>query len=127
IGDGQISFEKLKYIDLPPKEEPKFLLKEGDILFNRTNSAELVGKSAVYTSQHRAVFASYLIRIVADPNKANPHFIVTYINSPSGRKYIQSQLTRAIGQVNVNAKKLQAMPIPTPSLTEQELLVEYIQ
>jgi len=55
-----------------------------------------------------------------------PHFIVAYINSPLGRQYIQSQLTRAIGQVNVNAKKLQAMPIPVPPLLEQRRIVEYL-
>jgi type I restriction enzyme S subunit len=126
IVDGKVSFDGLKYIDLPPNEEAKYLLKEGDILFNRTNSAELVGKSAVYPGGRQAVFASYLIRIVADPDKALPHFAVAYINSPLGRQYVQSQLTRAIGQVNVNAKKLQAMPIPVPPLPEQRRIVEYL-
>jgi len=126
IVDGQVSFDSLKYMDLPPDEEVKYLLHEGDILFNRTNSAELVGKSAVYPGDRQAVFASYLIRVVADPDKALPHFVVAYINSPLGRQYIQSQLTRAIGQVNVNAKKLQAMPIPVPPLPEQRRTVEYL-
>ena len=126
IVDGQVSFDDLKYIDLSPDEEAKYILHEGDVLFNRTNSAELVGKSAVYPGGRRAVFASYLIRIVADQRKAMPHFIVAYINSPLGRQYIQSQLTRAIGQVNVNAKKLQAMPIPVPPLLEQRRIVEYL-
>jgi len=126
IVDGQVSFEDLKYIDLSPDEEAKYILHKGDVLFNRTNSAELVGKSAVYPGGRRAVFASYLIRVVADQRKAMPHFIVAYINSPLGRQYIQSQLTRAIGQVNVNAKKLQAMPIPVPPLLEQRRIVEYL-
>jgi type I restriction enzyme S subunit len=126
IVDDQVSFDSLKYINLPPDEEAKYLLREGDILFNRTNSAELVGKSAVYPGGRRAVFASYLIRIVADCRKAMPHFVAAYINSPLGRQYIQSQLTRAIGQVNVNAKKLQAMPIPVPPLPEQRRIVEYL-
>jgi type I restriction enzyme S subunit len=126
IVDGQVSFDDLKYIDLPPVEEAKYILHEGDLLFNRTNSAELVGKSAVYPGSRRTVFASYLIRIVADRRKAMPHFVAAYINSPLGRQYIQSQLTRAIGQVNVNAKKLQAMPIPVPPLPEQRHIVEYL-
>jgi type I restriction enzyme S subunit len=126
IVDGKVSFDGLKYIDLPPDEEAKYLLNEGDILFNRTNSAELVGKSAVYPGGRQAVFASYLIRIVADPEKALPHFVVAYINSPLGRQYIQSQLTRAIGQVNVNAQKLKALPLPMPPLSEQRRIVEYL-
>jgi type I restriction enzyme S subunit len=126
IFDGQISFDDLKYIDLSPREEAKYLLHKGDVLFNRTNSAELVGKSAVYPGGRQSVFASYLIRVVADSDKALPHFVVAYINSPLGRQYIQSQLTRAIGQVNVNAKKLQAMPIPVPPLPEQHRIVAYL-
>jgi type I restriction enzyme S subunit len=126
IVDGKVSFDGLKYIDLPPDEEAKYLLNEGDILFNRTNSAELVGKSAVYPGGRQAVFASYLIRIVADPEKALSHFVVAYINSPLGRQYIQSQLTRAIGQVNVNAQKLKALPLPMPPLSEQRRIVEYL-
>jgi type I restriction enzyme S subunit len=127
IVDGQVSFDDLKYIDLSPDEEAKYILHEGDVLFNRTNSAKLVGKSAVYPGGRRAVFASYLIRVVADQRKAMPHFVVAYINSPLGRQYIQSQLTRAIGQVNVNAKKLQAMPIPVPPLLEQRRIVEHLE
>jgi len=126
IVDGKVSFNDLKYMDLPPDEEAKYLLCNGDILFNRTNSAELVGKAAVYPGGRQAVFASYLIRIVADPHTALPHFVVAYINSPQGRRYIQSQLTRAIGQVNVNAKKLGAMPLPIPPLPEQRRIVAYL-
>jgi type I restriction enzyme S subunit len=123
---GRVSFDDLKYIDLPPDEEAKYLLHEGDILFNRTNSAELVGKCAVYPSSIRAVFASYLIRVVADHCKAIPEYVVAYINSPLGRQYIQAQLTRSIGQVNVNAKKLQAMPIPLPTIPEQRHIVAHL-
>jgi type I restriction enzyme S subunit len=126
IVDGGISFDDLKYIKLPPEEEAKFSLNEGDILFNRTNSAELVGKTAVYPGGGRAIFASYLIRIVADPEQVIPHFISAYINSAFGRQYIEAVRTRAIGQANVNATKLRAMPIPVPSLSEQRHIVEYL-
>jgi type I restriction enzyme S subunit len=126
IVDGRISFDNLKYMALAPDEEQKYLLRDGDILFNRTNSAELVGKTAVYPGGRRAVFASYLIRIMADPIRAIPRFVAAYINSAAGRQYIQLQLARAIGQANVNAKKLIAMPIPVPPLPEQRRIVDYL-
>ncbi len=126
IIDGHVSFDDLKYIDLEPDEEAKYLLRQGDVLFNRTNSAELVGKSAVYPGGRRAVFASYLIRIVVDQQQALPQFVIAYINSPAGRQYIESQLTRAIGQVNVNAQKLKAMPLPIPPLSEQRRILDYL-
>jgi type I restriction enzyme, S subunit len=126
IVDGKLSLDNLKYVRLDPLEEEKYLLNPGDILFNRTNSAELVGKSAVFESHKPAVFASYLIRLVVDPAAVIPKYVVAYINSQRGRTYIQSQLTRAIGQVNVNAKKIAAMPLPLPNLDEQERIVAYL-
>ncbi|HWP92516.1 MAG TPA: restriction endonuclease subunit S [Thermodesulfobacteriota bacterium] len=127
IVEGNVSLDDLKYIDLSPEEEAKYSVHEGNILFNRTNSAELVGKSAVYEDSRKAVFASYLIRLKVDFSKALPRYVVFYINSPQGQKYLQSQQTRAIGQVNVNAKKLQAMPIPLPSLNEQHSIIAYLE
>ena len=127
IVNGRISFEDLKYIELDPREEAKLLLRRGDILFNRTNSAELVGKSAVYEGSQAAVFASFLIRLVVDSTLANPHYVVAYINSGRGRAYIRSQMTRAIGQVNVNATKIAAMPIPIPKLKTQEHIVAHLE
>lgn len=126
IADGRVSFDDLKYVQLKPEETAKYLLEQGDILFNRTNSAELVGKSAVYENTLEAVFASYLIRLKADRAKALPHYIVSYINSPKGQVYIQSQLVRAISQANLNANKLQGMPIPIPALDEQHRIVAYL-
>jgi type I restriction enzyme S subunit len=126
IIDGNLSLDDLKYVRLDPREEEKYLLNPGDILFNRTNSAELVGKSAVFESHKPAVFASYLIRLVVDPAAVIPKYVVAYINSQRGRAYIQSQLTRAIGQVNVNAKKIAAMLLPLPDLDTQEQIVAHL-
>jgi type I restriction enzyme S subunit len=126
IVDGKVSFDNLKYVELKPEETTKYLLEEGDILFNKTNSAELVGKSAVYENTRKAVFASYLIRLKIDNAKAMPHYIVSYINSQKGQEYIQSQLSRAIGQANLNANKLQAMPIHIPPLDEQRRIMAYL-
>jgi hypothetical protein len=67
-----------------------------------------------------------LIRVVADHREAIPEYAVAYINSPLGRQYIQAQLIRSIGQVNVNAKKLQAMPIPLPAIPEQRRIVAHL-
>ncbi|MBW4610863.1 MAG: restriction endonuclease subunit S [Hassallia sp. WJT32-NPBG1] len=122
---GKIYFDNLKYIQLSSHDEEKYLLKNGDILFNRTNSAELVGKSAVFESDMVAIFASYLIRLTPDQTRIKSKYLNSYINSSKGRAYIQTQLTRAIGQVNVNAKKLAAMPVPLPDTQMQERIIAY--
>ena len=72
IQDGKLNFENLKYMTKDYPDLDKYILSDGDVLFNRTNSAELVGKTAVYKNYHpRSIFASYLIRIVNMLNALN--------------------------------------------------------
>ncbi|MBE3044423.1 restriction endonuclease subunit S, partial [Candidatus Bathyarchaeota archaeon] len=119
IRDGVIFWDDLKYVHLPGDLVHQYRLSKDDLLFNRTNSAELVGKSAVFDGNQEAVFASYLIRYRVRTNIVNPHFLCRYINSQNGRAFIEKNMTRAIGQVNINASTLAAMPIPLPNPDEQ--------
>lgn len=122
LKNGRIDPRELKFLPKDHPEFPKLLLAPGDLLFNRTNSAELVGKSAVFDSTPMTSFASYLIRVrfgaTVDPRWAN-----IVINSPQGRAYIASVATQQVGQANVNGTKLKAFPLPMPSLSRQRELV----
>jgi len=127
IQDGKLDFSDLKYF---PEEWPKlddFVLQDGDVLFNRTNSADLVGKTAVYKAFHpRAVFASYLIR-VRTSDAYLPDFLSSCINSFHGRRYIASVVSQQVGQANVSGTKLSKMPIPFPPLSEQQHIVAEVE
>jgi hypothetical protein len=81
IREGRLAPEELKYLDLPTKELERLLLRKGDILVNRTNSAELVGKCAVFDLEGPFAFASYLIRLRLDPERADAKFFSRFINS----------------------------------------------
>jgi type I restriction enzyme S subunit len=125
--EGCLRWDNLAYIELPNDEEAKYVLSKGDILFNRTNSAELVGKTAVFDGSRRAVFASYLIRFKLLPSVADPTFLSAYINSEIGRKFIQENMARAIGQVNISASTMCRMPIPLPPLDTQRQIGDSIE
>jgi type I restriction enzyme S subunit len=127
IHEGKIRWENLKFIALPAAEIEKYRLIKGDILFNRTNSAELVGKTAVFDGSRDAVFASYLIRLRVTGGMANPDFIAAYINSEGGRRFIEARMARAIGQVNISASTIITMPIPLPPITEQERIAAILK
>lgn len=120
---NSLRWDNVKYISLSESETSKYLLDEGDILFNRTNSAELVGKTAVFDGSREAVFASYLIRFRVNRELADPRYISAYINSADGRRYIEANMTRAIGQVNISASTMCAMTLPLPPLEEQQRIV----
>jgi type I restriction enzyme S subunit len=120
---GRIRWGDLKFVRLSKPEENKYRLAKGDLLFNRTNSAELVGKTAVFDGSRDAVFASYLIRFQVAPQMAEPDFISAYVNSPSGRAFIEENMARAIGQANISASTMHRMPIPLPPLGCQRRIV----
>jgi type I restriction enzyme S subunit len=126
IQSGRLDLRDLRYLHLNDKDRAKLLLKKGDILVNRTNSAELVGKCAVFDLEGEYGFASYLIRLCLDKDRAEPRLVASYINSPTGRAYMFSERKQMTGQANVNATKLKALPIALPSLPEQRRIVAYL-
>jgi type I restriction enzyme S subunit len=128
IQDGKLIFENLKYFPKEWSELSDFLLEDGDVLFNRTNSAELVGKTSVYKNrQTPTVFASYLIRVIVIKSAYTSDLLSFFINSIFGRKYIGSVVSQQVGQANVNGTKLSKMPIPLPPLAEQRRIVSEVE
>ena len=123
IVEGELVFDELKYLPAKHDEFPKLLLEPGDLLFNRTNSPELVGKTAVFVgSPQKFSFASYLIRVRLVEGAA-PQFLAAYINSSHGRNWVKSVVTQQVGQANVNGTKLQALVVPLPPELEQQRIV----
>jgi type I restriction enzyme S subunit len=128
IQEGKVVFEDLKYFSKDTPQLNDVMLDPGDVLFNRTNSAELVGKTAVYEHWHpKAAFASYLIRVKVDGRIYDPHMLAFFINSYYGRRYIASVVSQQVGQANVNGTKLSLMPIPITCLPEQEAITQEIE
>jgi restriction endonuclease S subunit len=121
---GYLDLSDLKYVDLPATETARYKLDAGDILINRTNSLELVGKAATFAAEDGVwIFASYLVRVEVDRKRVLPEFVTSVINSTLGRDYVLRTARRAIGMVNLNAKEMAKFPIPVPPLDQQEQIV----
>lgn len=126
IQDGRLDLTDLKYLYLADRDREKLVLQLGDVLVNRTNRPELVGKCAVFEEKDEYTLASYLIRLRLDLTKAVPQLVAAYINSPIGRAYMFSHRKQMTGQANVNTKTLKAMPISLPPVEEQRGIVAYL-
>ncbi|MCX6765264.1 MAG: restriction endonuclease subunit S [Candidatus Nealsonbacteria bacterium] len=117
--EGGWDFNDLKYINLDDGEVEKYTVRRGDILFNRTNSKELVGKTAVYREKKPMTYAGYLIRVRVNKN-ANPEYISAFLNSSHGKTYLISTCKSIVGMANINAQELQDIPILLPPGELQE-------
>jgi type I restriction enzyme S subunit len=118
IQDGKLTFTNLKFLPENHAEFPELMLKNGDLLFNRTNSPELVGKTAVFEGFSRPCsFASYLIRLRVAAYQ--PRLLAAYLNSSIGRLWVRSVVTQQVGQANVNGTKLAGLAVPFMHEDEQ--------
>lgn len=123
IQNGKLNFQKLKFAPRNSVDLPKLILEDGDIVFNRTNSRELVGKCAVFWGGGKEFsFASYII--VQEFMNQEPVYISEYINSDLCRStQILPFVTQQVGQANFNGTKLKNILIPLPPLEEQARIV----
>lgn len=116
--EGNWDFTSLKYMDMDEKDEDKYLVQDGDILFNRTNSKELVGKTAVYREKEPMAYAGYLVR--ARCNKfGHPDYISSFMNSKYGKQTLQTMCKSIVGMANINAKEFQSIKIAKPPIELQ--------
>jgi type I restriction enzyme S subunit len=99
------------------------LLKNNDVLFNRTNSPALVGKTAIYKGEMPAIFAGYLIRIHRKESLLDADYLNYYLNSKIAMDYGKTVTISSVNQANINGKKLKSYPISVPSLVEQKTIV----
>lgn len=114
IQQGDVVMEELKYVTLSRALLERYSLKRGDVLFNRTNSQEWVGKVGIYRSDAPAVFASYLIRLHTDAEQVDNYYLGQLLNSYNAQCRIKRFATPGVQQVNINAKNLGKVLIPVP-------------
>lgn len=125
IQDGGIDWTDLVYTS-DDKEIQKYLLREGDVLFNRTNSPELVGKTAIFKGNKPAIYAGYLIKVKC-LSTLNPEFLNYHLNSVIGKEYCRAVKSDGVSQSNINAKKLADYPINCPPIKEQQEIANRVE
>jgi type I restriction enzyme S subunit len=125
IQNGKIFWENLVYSN-HIEDNLKFILHKDDLLFNRTNSRELVGKTALYECEKRAIYAGYLVRFHM-MGGVSPHYSNFVMNSLLHGSWCNEVKSDALGQSNINATKLSFFRFPLPPSSEQQLIVSKIE
>lgn len=123
LQNGKIVWDDLAYSS-DSDEIEKYELRPGDVVFNRTNSPELVGKVAVFRGDRRSLFAGYLIRINHMKDEIDSDFINYFLMSKTAIDYGAQVKTDGVNQSNINGEKLANYPFPYCSWEEQRTIVE---
>lgn len=126
LQNGIIDWADLVYTS-NEEEIKKYALEPNDVLFNRTNSPELVGKTAKYRGEQPALFAGYLIRINQIDSIVISDYLNYFLNSHIAKQYGNTVKTDGVNQSNINGEKLQNYPFPFCSTSEQRKIVEIVE
>lgn len=126
IQNGRFEWDDLVYTD-NDEEIKKYLLKKNDVLFNRTNSPEWVGKTAIYKGEQPAIFAGYLIRINSKENSLDPNYLNYFLNSQIAKNHGNKVKSFGVNQSNINGTKLKQYPFPICGLDSQKAIVKEIE
>lgn len=119
---GELDLSDTKCIDIPDNELDKCTVRRGDVLFNRTNSKELVGKTCVYNRDEMMVLAGFVIRIRVK-DCILPEFLSAFLNTDFSKKMLLGMCKTAIGQANINAQELQNIGLYLPPVELQRRFV----
>jgi type I restriction enzyme, S subunit len=125
LQNAKIDWEDLVYSS-DKAEIDQYSLQPGDVLFNRTNSPELVGKTAIYRGERPALFAGYLIRVNHIEAIVDSQYVNLFLNSHVARQHGNSVKTDGVNQSNINGAKLQNYPFAYCSLLEQREIVRVL-
>jgi type I restriction enzyme S subunit len=125
LQNGKIDWGNLKFTS-DISEYKKYELSKGDLLFNRTNSPELVGKTSIYDGTNKSIYAGYLIKIW-NLEELDSYYLNFVMNSDFVKKWCWEVKSDGVSQSNINAQKLSKLTIPFPSLEEQQEIVTRVE
>lgn len=121
---GELDLSDVKRIDVPENELGKCTVRRGDVLFNRTNSKELVGKTCVYDRDEMMVLAGFVIRVRVN-DVVLPEFLSAFLNTDFSKRTLLGMCKAAIGQANINAQEMQNIGIYIPPIELQREFVQF--
>ena len=124
--DGHLDLTNLKMIDIPDSEIEKCIVHRGDVLFNRTNSIELVGKSCVFDKDEDMVIAGYIIRVRLKSIML-PIVLSYFMNTDALKKKLRNMAKGAVNQANINAQEFKSINIYLPPIELQTQFADFVK
>ncbi len=122
---GELDLSDIKRISVPEKELAGCIVKKGDVLFNRTNSRDLVGKTCAFNIDEPMVIAGYIIRLRMN-GRVLPEYLSIFLNLERSKKMLMAMAKGAVGQANINAQEVQSIQIVVPPMEAQMSFLQLV-
>lgn len=125
---GYLDLREIKKINVPDTDMPKYKLEDGDILLCEGNSADLVGRGAIWRNEIAdCVHQNHILRVRLDQDRTLPDFILAYINSSAGLSYFRSKAKRTTNLASINSTEVSNLPVPLPPRNMQVSFVRKVK
>jgi type I restriction enzyme S subunit len=125
---GYLDLREMKYIDVTAKEAEQYRLQLGDVLLCEGNSADLVGRGAIWAGEvENCVHQNHVLRVRLNRELVIPEFLLAYVNSGAGQAYFRSKAKRTTNLASINSQEVKDMQVPVPPLDVQTSLVAEVQ
>ncbi len=122
---NRLDLEVIKTINVPDEDMPKYRLEEGDLLLCEGNSAELVGRGAIWRSEIAdCVHQNHVLRVRLNQSKATSEFALSVINSSYGQAYFRTKAKQTTNLASINSKEVASFPLPLPPLADQKTMID---
>ena len=124
---GSLDFSDMKYIHLEGKEYEKAVVRDGDFLFNRTNSRDHVGRSCVYHGDHESIIAGYIVRVRLNKALITADYLAQFMNTPQMKLKLKSMARGAVNQANINATEMSSIEVFVPPINLQQAFISFVE
>lgn len=122
---NRLDLTVIKTINVPDEEMHRYRLEDGDVLLCEGNSAELVGRGAIWRSEIAdCIHQNHVLRVRLDQTKVNPEFVLSVINSSYGQTYFRAKAKQTTNLASINSKEVAAFPLPLPPLNDQQSMIK---
>ena len=121
--NGTLDFSETKHVE----DTSTRRLQHGDVLFNNTNSAALVGKTAYVNSDVELAFSNHMTRVRTDISRLDAKFLATQLHALWMNGYFEEICSNHVNQASVSAKRLKDVEINLPSVVEQKEIIEILE
>ena len=122
---GELDLREIKYINVPDKEMPGLRVESGDLLVCEGNSADLVGRPAIWRDEiPDCVHQNHILKVRCDRAKALPEYVLEYMQTPPARNHFRARAKFTTNLASINSNDLREMPLPLPPLARQRELAD---